>query len=106
MHGARSLRKIKTYRAWEFKNYYGAFFVEQAAIGLMISLGLNPVRAEDWFEIDQATMEIVVDTVDRLAKPIIAWEHIDGSNECGIQQNDKSPYWQYLCDTNFETVNR
>jgi len=103
IYGARSLDKIKEYRRWTFANYFGALHVEQAAIGMLKSLGLAQVRSPDWFETDQPTMNEAIESVDRLTTGIISWEEMNASTEC-IAARPERPYGAYLVDTKFRTL--
>jgi hypothetical protein len=95
----RHLRS-KEYRRWTFKNYYGCFYVEQAAIGMMKSFEFDQVRSADWFELDQPTMDAIIVSIDELANSIIAWEEMNASADCDGCRKEK-PYGAYLFRTNF-----
>lgn len=102
VHGGNSLDKLKEYRRWTFQNYYAGIHVEQAAMGLLKNLGLSPVRKPDWFEIDCATMDAVILSIDELARSIILWEQRNASIECVCYSG--KPYGDYLHDTDFVTL--
>lgn len=95
----RKLRS-KEYRRWAFENYYGCFYVEQAAIGMMKSFGLARVRSADWYELDQLTMDAIIVSIDELANSIIAWEEMNASAECEARRKEK-PYGAYLIRTRY-----
>jgi len=103
IYGAHSLDKIQEYRRWTFANYFGALHVEQAAIGMLKSLGLAQVRSPDWFETDQPTMNEAIESVDRLTTGIISWEEMNASTEC-IAARPERPYGAYLVETKFRTL--
>ncbi len=95
----RSLRS-REYRRWTFVNYYGCFYVEQTAIGLIKNLDFVQVRSQDWFELDPPTMDAIIVSIDELATSIIEWEELNTSTECDACRKDR-PYGAFLHRTNF-----
>ena len=48
-------------------------------------------------------MNEAIESVDRLANGIIAWEEMNASSECMAARSD-TPYGAYLFETNFRTI--
>lgn len=97
----RKLRS-KEYRKWTFENYYGCFYVEQAAIGVLKMFGFTRVHSADWFEIDQPTMDAAIVSIDELARSINVWEQRNASTDCVCYSG--KPYGDYLLDTDHVTL--
>jgi hypothetical protein len=67
------------------------------------SFGLVQVRSPDWFEIDQPTMNAVIESIDHLAKAIISWEQMNTFPESNACREEK-PYGAHLFATDFESL--
>lgn len=103
IYGANSLDRLTVYRSWSFQNYYAGIHVEQATIGLLKNIGLSPARNPDWFEVDLATIDAAIVSIDELARAINVWEQRNASTECSACLPGK-PYGDHVWDTDWVTV--
>lgn len=52
----------KVYHQWEFIQFFTALYVEQTLIQLLQNHGYKRLSSDDWFEIDEDAVKVVMQT--------------------------------------------
>jgi hypothetical protein len=75
--------RLAEYARWRFDNYFAALYVEQQIISYLKRFGFAPSGlSDDWFEIDETTMKVVIEVVNELAEHIKSWEKTNWELDC------------------------
>lgn len=84
LKGMQSRRlRLTEFRRWEFQNYFAALYLEQQIIAYLKRFEFMPMGIyDDWYEIDEEVMKVVVEIATDLAKRIHGWEHANWDLDC------------------------
>jgi hypothetical protein len=64
----------KVYWRREFPHYFTALYVEQTMIQLVETSGYRRITSDDWFEIDEDAVKVVIEITKELISQLSKWE--------------------------------
>jgi len=75
--------RLTEYCKWQFDNYFAALYVEQQIIAYLKRFEFASLwGSDDWFDIDEPTMKVVIEIATDLAKQIKSWEQANWELDC------------------------